>query len=218
MTTQIYPEIIRGVWFCLKDGAEFQEAWQKQSFDIYLFWVNGEFIRMTLKDGNKREVETGQYTFDGNFLITRGRSTETFRVELEQTTHWRLQSKKHDLHFVRQLTQPVALDEADARDLRILPIRAGVEPVHKHLPRCFWLTYGTRDNQTTRLAMISTDEEQAEHGWVGATRLVEGLDPNAWSRLISEAFLSGDWIEQQWSGYTLGFVDEDQSLDVTLGS
>lgn len=177
------PEAICGIWFLFKHDDSFERAQIKKTYEVLTFRLNGTFARQAFKEGHKREYEQGDYTFDGEFLITRGRNTETYRVKPAHYAQWELESRK--TVFLLQRT-PCAfgtwdvLEESARRDLRILPIRVSIEQVHPNVD-LYALTYGAEGATSVLLGYLSL-EQRVEHSklWVGVMRLVEGLEPESW--------------------------------------
>ena len=196
----LYPEAIRGLWFMVKDGAGMAQDVAKLSVELYVFHINGQFQRVLLREGARREHEGGHYTFDGGFLITRGRTTETYRVIIEGPTHWLLDGKKGMVSLCRGLLdeddQPLAspaLDGPAQRELRILPARVRFERFAQQDQLSAWRILYDRDGKSspeaTWLGTLSTDMDDADTLWCGITPHVAGLEARVWRRFVTEAYL-----------------------------
>ncbi len=203
MTDRVFPEAIRGAWFCLAEGVDASTAWEDESFEVFVFRLDSSFHRVVMRDGYRREQESGEYTFDGDFLITRGRTTETYRIKAQDVWRWELDGRKEEHALVRGLLDPSARPELDAptaRDLRILPVRAWAEPLVDNaavqLYRLFYNEGGQADWEQD-LAVVALERGPQGAVWAGITRLVSGLDDNAWRRLIVEGLLGTQLADAQ---------------------
>lgn len=200
MGESLYPEAIRGLWFMVQDGEGMVDALSSLSIELYTFNLQGRFVRVVLRDGVRREHESGDYTFDGNFLITRGRSTETYRVNVEGPMRWLLEGKKGMVWLCRRALdeqdEELELPELDAevvRELRILPIRVRFEPFTVQEQLRSWRILYDRDGKLETplwLGSLSLDDDSPSSLWAGITTYVRGLDTRTWQRFVSDAFLS----------------------------
>lgn len=167
---EIYPEIIQGLWWCTKADES-----KGTTRDLFAFNADGTFVRVVYKQGVRRDAEQGQYTFDGNFLITRGRSTETYRVTIEDSTKWVLDGKRYQFVLSRRASTPLSvLDEATTRMLRLLPQRVRLEALDKMLPHSFRMWFSSNDDQESiELGIVHAFEQHPGVGWIGLTVDVE---------------------------------------------
>lgn len=207
MVDSLYPEAVRGLWFMAQDGEGMRHQLEQLTGELYSFDIQGRFMRVVLREGLRREHESGDYTFDGNFLITRGRSTETFRVTVESPTLWLLEGKRGMVWLSRRALgdddeerEPDALDGELARELRILPIRVRFEPWSTQVNLEAWRVLYDRDGRLDPpicLGSISVDRDSAQSLWFGVTPYLSGLDERTWTRFVSEAFMSKNPPERQ---------------------
>jgi len=189
-------EAIRGAWMMTAEDDELHAARAKTTFALYVFALDGSFQRLALKDGHVREREQGTYTFDGEFLITRGRSTETYRVTVHALWHFELESKRKVFAMRRALVTELErglpeLDEAHARDLRILPLRASFAKLTDEA-EVYWAKYDRSGElvDPVELGLVSV-ERRPDVGriWVGVTPLRAGLDATTWGRIAKDALV-----------------------------
>ena len=204
---QPLPEAIRGAWYLLKEAEapEGEEPLPKtfQQLDLR---IDGGFTRFLIKGGRRKEQEQGDYTFDGNFLILRGRNTDTYRVRPERWWDWSLEDKKERWRLRRALLDPKRdfgrLDPDDARDIRLLPLRVQIEdrfgddrtsnglPPAPHTHR---LIYRGEDDSSGAPRVVGTPCGQLAAGgprlWVGLGRSTESLDDKTWQRIVEEVYL-----------------------------
>ncbi len=151
------PEAIRGCWFFIPDASPQTQSGQKNSSIIH-FNLDGSYERFQIKDNTRKTVEQGTYTFDGMFLILRGRNTDTYRVHPEGFSRWNIEGKKDGQALVRAYPSQISsaeLTSAQIKDIRNLPIRVTVvdEQTHPNLPEesdggsngIYQLSYPTAD-------------------------------------------------------------------------
>ncbi len=184
------PEAVRGCWYYVAEDFSMDGGLARQH-QILSFRVDGTFTRYQVKSERRKVAETGDYTYDGNFLILRGRSTDTFRVRRPQFWHWELEGKKKDQYLLRALTDPEGLQElteGQARDLRILPLRARIQADHEGEDVIYRAVF--EESEEPILLGTFFVEVQADGArWVGVTPLVEGIEAVTWERIIRDSFL-----------------------------
>lgn len=185
------PEAIRGSWYYIPASTDPLKPGDRGML-VYRFRVDGTFALYTLRDGSWQEKEKGDYTFDGAFLIIRGRNTDTYRVRPEAFWRWRLEGKKEDYVLLRGLVRPesfVDLDEKEQKEIRILPIRVSVSNPYNDPNAIYALNYTS--GETTKTIGTFFVEHDVESGqmWIGLTKIAGGLEPKTWERIIRESFL-----------------------------
>lgn len=105
MHDNLLPEAIRGSWYLLADDNKpLAEAIEKKG-QLLALRLTGKFSLYDLTqedDGTEKVVkDAGDYTFDGDFLILRGRNTETYRVRIKSAWQWNLEAKKKTRKLLR---------------------------------------------------------------------------------------------------------------------
>lgn len=210
------PEAVRGCWYYLPHSFDITEG-KPESHQILCFGVDGSFARYDVEDDQREEGETGDYTFDGNFLILRGRRTDTFRVHRPAYWHWSLEGKKESFTLLRGFVGSEKLDRLPAdecNDIRLVPRRARVEADFDGDDIIHRLIYerGVRDRRL--LATFSVDSGD-DYFWIGLTPLVAGIKPSTWDRVVRESYLGmfrKDSIDVDTA--TLHLFDSDESRDL----
>lgn len=194
MTERPLPEAIRGTWFLLPEEGDVEETLQDDG-ELVALHLDGTFTRYDVSGGGKEEAETGDYTFDGAFLILRGRNTHTYRVHFESDWYWFLEGKKKSRRLMRGLIEErdvFTADDEERRDM-IVPTRTRVE--------CLWsdesdapleLVYKPKGGEPVRIGWFSVEvEPAADNLWIGVTPLVTNLEPQAWEKIVRQAYLDG---------------------------
>ena len=208
MTDRLYPEVIRGAWFLYKGELSDPTEIPLDECDLLVFRRDGTYSRHQTKPDSPREVEHGTHTFDGEFLITRGRSTETYRVSPHSETHWVLETKKHALQLIRHVNaNRFDLDEAAARSIRILPMRARGSAWGDGATLVQPIVFAPQDAAPVTLGLASIELDRTRSScWVGVSRLAGGLEDATWHRIVHESL------------FDLGLDDTDDitTLDVTF--
>ncbi len=185
------PEAIRGSWYFLPESEDPHKPADKGR-QVYRFRLDGTFARYILKSDEWIEKEEGDYTFDGAFLIIRGRNTDTYRVRLEGAWRWNLEGKKEDQKLMRGLMREqdfFDLTEKDAKEIRILPIRATVEAPAEHADVIYDLMHTGESTIPKRIGSFFVERDSGGKLWVGLTRFARGLEDKTWERIIRESFL-----------------------------
>lgn len=183
------PETIRGSWYYLPASADPNKPSDRGVF-VYRFRLDGTFTLYTIRDGSWTEKESGDYTFDGAFLIVRGRNTDTYRVRNEHFWRWRLEGKKEDYVLLRALATEesfIDLGEAQRKEIRILPIRVSVRNPFDSPDAIHKLVYSFEgvEEQVGTLFV----ERSGDNLWIGLTPIATGIDEKTWERIVRESFL-----------------------------
>lgn len=209
------PEAVRGTWYFVPVDFDLSSG-STGAYQIYSMSVDGAFRRYQVKLGRSKLAESGDYTFDGNFLILRGRQTETFRVKRPEFWRWELEGKRKDFLLLRGLIGPehfYSLSGDEARNLRILPLRAQIESDFDEGPQVHRIMYRTESEEKDHLLGLFFVEEQLDgKRWVGLTRLVEGLEENTWERILRDCYFDlTQGRPEDVTVVTLRFLDTDES-------
>lgn len=183
------PESIRGSWYYLPGSVDPHNLGDKPP-QVLRFRLDGTFTRYIARDDGWLEKEKGDYTFDGAFLIIRGRNTDTFRVRTDEFWRWSLEGKKEEQVLLRGLVTRedfVTLDAEDQKEIRILPIRVSVRARADSDDAVFDLVYrGEHGEQLVGSFFIERDHAKV---WVGVSPFVEGIEGKTWERIIRESYL-----------------------------
>lgn len=206
MQNNLLPEAIRGAWLLITDkladpttpGGALRAGELADQAQLIRFGIDGEFQAFPIKDGQLADQpkRAGDYTFDGDFLILRAKSTDTFRVSVDAPWCWALEARKKRRRLVRGLlgsADITPLDPQEANEIDLLAARVKVKtPLSGEHPALYELQFEQASADPLRLATFSADPD-AEFGelWLGLTPLVEGLKPNTWQKIITHAFLPG---------------------------
>lgn len=183
------PESIRGSWYYLPTTLDPHNLGDKPP-QVLRFRLDGTFTRYIARDDGWLEKEKGDYTFDGAFLIIRGRNTDTFRVRTEHFWRWSLEGKKEEQVLLRGLVSSddfVTLGPDDQKEIRILPIRVGVRSHTDVDDGVFDLVY--RGENGEQLVGAFFVEHEGAKVWVGVSPFVEGIEGRTWERIIRESYL-----------------------------
>ena len=207
------PEAVRGCWYYLPRDVEIS-AEVPDSYQMLCFGVDGTFSRFEIDGEKKEESESGEYTFDGNFLILRGRRTQTFRVHRPSFWQWNLEGKKKSFTLLRGFVADdnlQALPADEGRDIKLLPRRARVEADFEDDAVIYRLIYerGVKDRRLLGTFSVDIGNEKV---WIGLTPLVTGVEPSTWERIIRESYLGmfrDDSVDLETA--TLHLFDSDQS-------
>jgi hypothetical protein len=185
------PEAVRGGWYFFPGDGDINKLRKKGDLQVLSFAVDGTYRRYKLKAKSRKLSESGEYTFDGNFLILRGRRTLTFRVRRPTFWRWQLEDKKKSYTLVRALTdddrRPTLADE-QRRDIRLLPLRARIETDHEGEDAIHRIVYEANGGPRQLLATFFVEADEDQH-LVGLTPLVEGVEPRTWERIIRESYV-----------------------------
>lgn len=210
MTSRPYPEAIRGAWYMMRQEEPVDKARERDTYELYIYRLDGTFSRIQLKDGHVKSQEHGDFTFDGEFLITRGRNTETYRVDAKSTREWTIETKKHAFTMKRSLFAPddAALSSADLRDIRILPIRVKVTFPSDTLGTSHGLLTFDRGGDLEKPLILGEVAVELLNNrklcWIGLTKRADGIEPQTWDRILRE------------SVFDLGLEDTDNVEELEL--
>ena len=184
------PEAVRGCWYYIPESFQI-EGGLNRAHQVLAFGVDGSFIRYQIKSGRRKIAEEGDYTFDGNFLIIRGRNTDTFRVRRHSFRRWSLEGKKKTHHLIRGLFDDadISLTDAALRDIRILPLRAQVQADFTGEHVIYRLTYDQDEEAPVLLATFFVEHHDDGRRWIGITPLAQGIEPKTWQRIMEDSFL-----------------------------
>ena len=183
------PESIRGSWYYLNGDVDPHELGDKPP-QVLRFNLDGTFIRYIAKKDGWMEKERGDYTFDGAFLIIRGRNTDTFRVRPKAFWRWNLEGKKESKALVRGLLSDddfSELSDEDRKEIRILPIRVGIQTPTDNPDAVHELVY--RGENGEQLIGTFFVEREGQKLWVGLTPCVDGIEEKTWERIVHESYL-----------------------------
>lgn len=183
------PESIRGSWYYLPISQDPHHLGDKPP-QLMRFRLDGTFARYIARDDVWLEKEKGEYTFDGAFLIVRGRNTDTFRVRTDQFWRWTLEGKKEEQVLLRGLVTDedfTTLGAEDQKEIRILPIRVAVRARGDHDDGVYDLVY-RHDGGEVHVGCFFIEREGAKL-WVGVSPFVDGIEPKTWERIIRESYL-----------------------------
>ena len=189
MAERPLPENIRGSWYFVSEKRASNRDAEPL---VFQFRLDGSFSLFTLRSGTRIEKERGEYTFDGNFLILRGRTTETYRVRTQTHWRWTLEGKKEAHQLVRGMISDddlVDLSAAESKEIRILPIRVAVVEENSVADVIYELGFESAEHDR-RLPVASLFAEFDGHQmWVGLTTYVTGIEVRTWERIIQDSFL-----------------------------
>ncbi|MBA2665378.1 MAG: hypothetical protein H0U74_24025 [Bradymonadaceae bacterium] len=191
MAQRPLPEAIRGCWYYLTDATPPAQA-RLKPLQLLKFRVDGSFARFQLKDHVKKELEAGTYTFDGQFLILRGRNTDTFRVYPKTFWKWGLEGRKDDQALVRGLVTEeefVELASEDQKEIRILPIRVTVRGESGAGEGIYELVYQPLDRELVSIGSFFVERHDDDRLWIGLSPYVSGIEAKTWERIVRDSYL-----------------------------
>lgn len=219
------PEAIRGCWYFVPQDTVIKNG-SLRSSQILAMRVDGTFKRYEIKSGRRKLLESGDYSYDGSFLILRGRNSETFRVHRDSFWRWSLEGRRKDHYLIRDLiTEENFIDLSDKhrRDIRILPLRAQIEATDSgEEDQIFRITFRPEDSDPTDspilLGSFFFEDNQPGRRWIGLTPLASGIEPATWERIIHDSFMDVFCSKpQELSVITIRFLDTDQSKVSSYG-
>lgn len=185
------PEAIRGSWYYISSDLEMPAGLAKGA-NVLCFRGDSSFARYQFRETEMREAERGTYTFDGNFLILRGRVTDTFRVRVAGPWKWTMEGKRVDQWLLRGLfesEEPVELSAEEAREIRILPVRVSVKVPWSGAEAVHDLVYQSGEGPVRRIGSFYVERGSEGRLSVGLTMAVTGLESRTWERIIRECYL-----------------------------
>lgn len=185
------PEAIRGSWYYLPISVNPLDLGDKPP-QAMRFRLDGTFTRYIVKDGSWSDKENGDYTFDGQFLIVRGRNTDTFRVTTDSFWRWSLEGKREEQLLLRGLADRSVFGELsaeDAKEIRILPIRVAVRSGGDSDSAIHDLVYRADGREIRVGAFFVEHDRAARKVWVGVAPFVAGIEGKTWERIVRESYL-----------------------------
>lgn len=206
-----YPEAIRGAWFLLPVDADTS---QPKHYDVLMFGIDSSFYQLQIKNDQLKNASRGTYTFDGDFLITRTRTTDTYRVTTPEKLSWQIETKKGPRSMVRTFERPsFELTEEELKTLRILPIKAKATPLFDHLATPYMISFEDR-----AIGILSVDRWiTQETCWYGLLPFASNIPEQTWLRVISEAlFTSTVQIPEEFKHIELFFLEKEQLHHIDL--
>lgn len=212
-TSRSLPEAVRGCWYYVPETFEIAKGLQRP-YQILSFAADGSFQRYQIKSERRKATESGDYTYDGNFLIIRGRNTETFRVNRRSFWRWDLEGKKKGHCLLRGLFTEAdegELTEAQSRDIRILPLRAKVESDFEGDDVIYRLVYEGSGDERILLGSFFVEYHDDNRLWVGISPIVAGIEPPTWERIIRDSFLDMHLGKPDVGVVTTRLLDTDES-------
>jgi hypothetical protein len=185
------PEAIRGSWYYLPASADPRQTGEK-GIQMYRFRLDGTYSLFGGREGSWSEREPGEYTFDGQFLIMRGRTTETYRVKASRYWRWTLEGKKEDFVLLRGKSRDEdfeTLPPEQAKEIRILPIRAAIHSEYDDREGIFEIVYESENIRKPIGSFFIEHNTEDGKMYVGLSPWAGGLEPKTWERIIRESFL-----------------------------
>jgi hypothetical protein len=189
---QPLPETIRGAWYNVGSGGSVAETVQEDG-EILVFDLDGGFVRYELDEGHRAKSEEGDYTFDGQFLILRGKNTTTYRVDVEAPWRWRLEGKRDERLLLRGLVdRDESIDVSGERSEAIgrTPGRVFVRSDFdgEEGGEICTFVHEPKDGETIEIGACYTDGDE-EVFQIYLTPFVEGLDRPTWEKVVIKAYL-----------------------------
>lgn len=194
MSERPLPEAIRGSWFLLPEKGPPGEVIEDDG-NLLALHIDGRFVRYELSAGRKLEVaDSGDFTFDGDFLILRGSNTRTYRVRVEKSWYWRLEGKKHNRRLYRGLIEEDEFFEADdhlRNQIARFPMRVQVDAPFADEPDAIFDLIYRVDGQKQRIGTFSVEvDRELDALWVGVTPLAVNLGSEVWKEIVAESYLT----------------------------
>ncbi|GEM_PF-1654378 len=199
MNDRPLPETIRGSWYLISKKSKTKKAIERP-LQILRFRLDASFSIYARVDEGKNqdnpeptwsEVESGDYTFDGGFLILRGTTTETYRVKRFNHWKWELEGNKYFSDMLRgkiSEAEFVDLDEETLKEIRILPIRVEAQTKSKGLDDAIIDLVYTHDGRHIHLASFFTSDEGWNRFGIGLSPFYDGISAQTWERIIRESY------------------------------
>lgn len=188
------PEAIRGSWYLLPKKGAPREVFDEDEGQLVAMRIDGTFTRYDLVGEAIKEVDDeGDYTFDGDFLILRGSSTETYRVRVEQSWYWFLEGKRKSRRLYRGLFDEgdfFELDDQAREQIARVPMRVNVEtPFVDDDDAIFDLVY-RGEEQRRPIGSFSVEfDAEIDALWIGLTPLATNVERSTWQKVIDKAYL-----------------------------
>lgn len=184
------PEAVRGSWYRVDPSSD-PTAGDGPEHQVVCFGADGSFRRFEPGSGSRKCVKNGDYTFDGNFLIVRGRRSQTYRVRRPTFWRWELEGKKNQFHLYRGFVDGDELKPVDddvVRQVRLLPLRVRVEAAFDD-DAIRHLVYRPEEGPGRMLANISVQQFDDRPSWIGIAPLVTGVDADGWEEIVRQSYL-----------------------------
>lgn len=214
MSERPYPETIRGAWFLIPEKTTRAVAHREQTYELLHFELGGGFAHTQVKGGQAKHQLGGEYTFDGEFLITRTRASETYRVQSPELTRWIIETPKGSESLHRTLRDSHGPISAELqKELRILPIKARPH-VMLSCEKSPWLLAVETEQGALELGVVSVDASLApQRLWLGVMPLVEGVELRTWLRILTESLLPAlPEALTQCKGLDVQFLNDPEGL------
>lgn len=191
---QPLPEDIRGGWYYLPEDMPVEKVGAKKGADLLAFRLDGSFVRYAVESGARTETEEGGYTFDGNFLILRGGSTKTYRVDSSVPWRWNLEGKKKNRVLLRGLygdSQPVRVADSRRQAIAESPGRVKVRTPFDGPDRDEILSLFHRDADHDEQRVGACFVESGDDGvaWAALTPFVQGVEAATWEKVFRDSCL-----------------------------
>lgn len=187
------PEAIRGAWYSVPlEPQDVDEALESDG-EVLVFRLDETFDRYQVEEGELEEDERAEYTFDGDFLILRGSSTVTFRVDQRAPWHWELEAKSGERRLLRgkyEGTEPVRLAGDRADEIERLPGRVFVKSEFSgHGSATIGtLVHESTDGDEVDIGAVCAEFDDEMLTWIGATPFVDSIPERTWKRVVREAY------------------------------
>ncbi len=209
------PEAVRGSWICLTPKQEIGEV-RDEAHELFAFDIGGSYRRHTVRPSGKvSQEEVGEYTFDGDFLILRGRRTHTYRVEQRESWRWHLEGKKKSRIFFRGYIEDdprQALDVEEVRELGLMARRLRLQACVQGDDPIWELIHPSASGEQ-RLAVVSVDDSQ-NAPWVGVEPLVTGVDQQTWERLVATSVVGNSVEADGEVGVEMTLFDDGKTTQI----
>ena len=189
---QPLPESIRGAWYNVGSGEPVEEIVDEDG-EVLVFDLDGGFVRFELEDGRRTKSEEGDYTFDGQFLIVRGKNTSTYRVDVEAPWRWRLEGKRNERLLLRGLVdraETVELSDERVEAIGRMPGRVFVRSAFDgdEGGEICTFVHEPKDGETIEIGACYAQGD-GELFQIYLTPFVEGLDRPTWEKVVVKAYL-----------------------------
>lgn len=192
------PEAIRGCWFFIPDASPHSQSGQKNSSIIH-FNIDGSYERFQIKENARKTIEQGTYTFDGMFLILRGRNTETYRVHPEDFSRWNIEGKKDGQALVRGYAShfnatELSVVQKEIHTTHVTVIDAYTHPILKNESNggsngIYQLTYTSSTQSNENIANFFVEVHSGNRLWIGLSPCINNIKPATWQRIIQDCYL-----------------------------
>lgn len=195
MTDRLLPEAIRGAWYSLPDEPEEVDDALEEDGEVLVFRLDETFDRYRIaEEGGLEEDERADYTFDGDFLILRGSSTETFRIEPVAPWKWEGEKKSEDRRLLRGTyagDEPIDLGSERVAEIERLPGRVYVKSALRGPPSATIGTFVHEDGEGDEvdIGAVCAQYDGNEVRWIGATPYADGIDKGTWRSIVEDAYL-----------------------------